>query len=154
MRVLSLFDGISCGYLAFKRAGLSISQYYSSEIDKSAIIISQENIPDIIQLGDVRKIRTENLPEFDIVIGGSPCQNLSRAGDNKGLKGDKSSLFYEYLRILNELRYKNKNIFFLLENTVMASNWQNEISSLLGVQPIKIDSKLVSAQKKRASLLE
>ena len=106
MTVLSLFDGISCGKVALDRAGIQYNEYYASEIDKYAIQISHKNHPDIIRLGDVRKIDGTKLPKIDLLIGGSPCQSFSRSGDNSGFDG-KSGLFYEYLRLLNEVKPKN-----------------------------------------------
>ena len=144
MNVLSLFDGISCGYIAFERAGIKVDRYISSEIDKYAIAISQKNYPEIERLGDIRYIQPDTLPYIDIIIGGSPCQSFSRSGDNSGFNG-KSGLFYEYLRLLKAVKPK----YFLFENVVMKREWENEITSLLGVSPIMIDSKLFSAQKRQ-----
>lgn len=144
MRVLSLFDGISCGKVALDRAGIQYKEYYASEIDKYAIKVSCKNHPDIIRLGDVRKIDGTQLPKIDLLIGGSPCQSFSRSGDNSGFSG-KSGLFYEYLRLLNEVKPK----YFLLENVVMKKEWENTISELLGVPPVMIDSALFSAQKRQ-----
>ena len=144
MRVLSLFDGISCGKVALDRAGIQYKEYYASEIDKYAIKVSCKNHPDIIRLGDVRKIDGTQLPKIDLLIGGSPCQSFSRSGDNSGFNG-KSGLFYEYLRLLNEVKPK----YFLLENVVMKKEWENTISELLGVPPVMIDSALFSAQKRQ-----
>lgn len=147
LRVLSLFDGISCGIVALERAGIPVEKYYASEIDQYALKISEKNHPDIIQIGDVTKITEEFLDSImpiDIIIGGSPCQDLSSTKqdrERKGLKGEKSGLFYEYLRILEYVKPK----WFLLENVVMDKQWQNEISDLLGVQPISINSNLVCA---------
>lgn len=144
MTVLSLFDGISCGKVALDRAGIKYSAYYASEIDKYAIQVSNQNHPDIIRLGDVRNIDTTKLPKIDLLIGGSPCQSFSRSGDNSGFNG-KSGLFYEYLRILRE----TKPTYFLLENVVMKKEWESQISNLLGVSPIMIDSANFSAQKRQ-----
>ena len=111
LNVLSLFDGISCGKVALDNLGITINKYYSSEIDKYAIEISNNNHKDIIRIGDVTKINGEDLEKIDLLIGGSPCQNLSitvinNIKHNKGLQGEKSNLFYEYLRLLNELKPK------------------------------------------------
>lgn len=144
MRVLSLFDGISCGRIALDRAAVSYSAYYASEIDKFAIQVSQANYPDIIRLGDITKLDCSILPEIDLVIGGSPCQSFSRSGDGSGFDG-KSGLFYEYVRVLKEVKPK----YFLLENVVMKKDWERHISDILGVEPVMIDSTLFSAQKRQ-----
>lgn len=144
MRVLSLFDGISCGRIALDRAGVPYTAYYASEIDKYAIQVSNANYPDIIRLGDITKLDCSILPEIDLVIGGSPCQSFSRAGDNSGFDG-KSGLFYEYVRVLREVKPK----YFLLENVVMKKDWERHISDHLGVDPVMIDSTLFSAQKRQ-----
>ncbi len=141
INVLSLFDGMSCGRIALERAGIKVNNYFASEIDKYAIKVTQTNYPNTIQLGDVRDIRAENLPKIDLLIGGSPCQSFSRGGDQSGFDG-KSRLFWEYVRILNEVKPK----YFLLENVKMKQEWQDIITKELGVEPIRINSKLVSAQ--------
>lgn len=147
MKVLSLFDGISCGMVALERAGIDVEKYYASEIEPNALKISQKNYPEIIQIGDVTKIIEEFLDSIipiDIIIGGSPCQDLSITKadrERKGLEGDKSSLYYHYLRILKYCKPK----YFLLENVPMDKQWEDEISNDLGVSPIKINSSLVSA---------
>lgn len=147
LRILSLFDGISCGMVALERAGIPVEKYYASEIDEYAIKISNKNYPNIIQLGDIRNVSEEILDTImpiDLIIGGSPCQDLSSTKqdrERKGLKGEKSGLFYEYLRILKYVKPK----WFLLENVVMDKQWQDEISNLLGFQPISINSNLVCA---------
>ena len=144
--VLSLFDGISCGQVALERAGIKVQKYYASEIDKNAIQITQKNFPNTIQLGDVRSVDTNNLPEIDLLIGGSPCQDLSCCGKREGLNGKKSSLFFEYLRILKEIKPK----YFLLENNAsMASEIKEFISSQLECSYIEINSNLLSAQNRR-----
>jgi len=145
INVLSLFDGLSCGSVALERAGIKVNNYYASEVDKWAIQIANKNYPDIIQLGDVLGVKGKDLPKIDLLIGGSPCQDLSFAGKGKGLiKGDRSSLFYQYVRLLKECKPK----YFLLENVRMKQEYQDIISDLLGVQPIKINSSLVSAQNR------
>ena len=143
MKVLSLFDGISCGYLALKKAGIKIEKYYASEIDKNAIKIALKNHPDIIQLGDVRGIKGSNLEKIDLLIGGSPCQSFSNAGDRTGFDG-KSSLFFEFLRIKKETNPR----YFLLENVKMKKEWRDIITKSIGVEPIEINSALVSAQQR------
>lgn len=149
MNVLSLFDGMSCGQIALNRAGIAYDKYYASEIKKHAIKVTQHNYPNTVQLGDVTKITTDNAPKIDLLIGGSPCQNFSRArtvNGNivEGLEGEKSKLFFEYHRILTEL----KPTYFLLENVVMCREDQDYISNLIGVEPIRINSKLVSFQNR------
>ena len=144
INVLSLFDGLSCGNIALQRAGIKVNSYFASEVDKYAIQIANKNYPNIIQLGDVTKFDETKLPKIDLLIGGSPCQDLSFAGKGKGLiEGDRSSLFYQYVRLLKECKPK----YFLLENVRMKQEYQDIISDLLGVQPIKINSSLVSATK-------
>lgn len=149
MIVLSLFDGISCGRLALERAGIPVEKYYASEIDKYAVQISQKNYPDNIQLGDVTKWREWNIDwsSIDLLIGGSPCQTFSNAGTRTGFDG-KSGLFYTYLEILNHLKAINPNIKFLLENVKMKSEWRDEITRCMGVEPVLINSALVSAQQR------
>lgn len=142
MNVLSLFDGMSCGQLALKKSGIKVDNYLASEIKEHAIQVTMDNFPKTIQLGDVTKLRVENLPKIDLLIGGSPCQDFSHANrDTKGLEGEKSGLFYEYLRILKETKPK----YFLLENVKMKKEHEVIISELLGVEPILIDSKLLTA---------
>lgn len=149
MIVLSLFDGISCGRLALERAGIPVEKYYASEIDKYVIQISQKNYPDNIQLGDVTKWKEWDIDwsSIDLLIGGSPCQTFSNAGTRTGFDG-KSGLFYTYLEILNHLKLINPNIKFLLENVKMKSEWRDEITRCMGVEPVLINSALVSAQQR------
>ena len=175
MNVLSLFDGISCGYLALNNLDFRIDKYYASEIEPNAIKVATKNNPDIIEIGDVTKIHykdgvlyTENadyeVGHIDLLCGGSPCTNFSSIGYANGmvsgnveilsleqylqLKKDgvvfdgQSYLFWEFCRILNEINPK----YYLLENVVMAKKWETIISKALGVNPIRIDSALVSAQ--------
>lgn len=149
MNVLSLFDGMSCGQIALNRAGIAYDKYYASEIKSHAIKVTQHNYPNTKQIGDVTKISTQNAPKIDLLIGGSPCQNFSRArtvNGNvvEGLEGEKSKLFFEYYRILTEL----KPTYFLLENVVMAKEDQDYISRLVGVTPTRINSNLVSFQNR------
>jgi DNA (cytosine-5)-methyltransferase 3A len=143
MIVLSLFDGISCARVALDRAGIKVNKYYASEVDKNAIKVSQKNYSDIVQLGDVREITT--LPEpIDLLIGGSPCQDLSIAKkDRKGLEGDRSGLFWEYVRILRDI----KPTWFILENVAsMPKADRDIITREMGVEPVMINASLVSAQ--------
>lgn len=148
MEVLSLFDGMSCGRIALERANIKVDNYYASEIDKYAIQISKKNYTDTKHIGSVVDVKASDLPKIDLLIGGSPCQNLSLAvinnvKHNKGLDGEKSGLFYEYLRLLIEVKPK----YFLLENVGgMRTKDRDLISLALGVEPIQIDSNLFSAQ--------
>ena len=148
MNVLSLFDGISCGKVAFQRAGIEMNRYFASEIDENAIAISKQNHKEIIRLGDVTKWREWNLPKIDIVIGGSPCQGFSRAGKCLNFEDPRSKLFFEYVDVLNDIRKKNPDVLFLLENVKMKNEWKDVISEYLNVQPIEINSKLVSGQNR------
>lgn len=146
MKVLSLFDGISCARVALDRAGLKVDEYYASEIDKYAIQISTKNWPDIKQIGSVTDIVAHTEP-FDLLIGGSPCQDLSIAKKNrKGLDGERSGLFWEYVRILRE----NEPKYFILENVAsMPKEAKDIITKELGVEPIMINAALVSAQNRK-----
>lgn len=152
MKVLSLFDGISCGRLAFERAGIPVEKYYSSEIDKYAIQIAQKNYPDTIQVGDVTKLNYLELLDVDIVIGGSPCQDLSIAKQNReGLRGARSSLFWKFVEVLEVIRPK----YFLLENVASMRNEDRDAitETLRKLYPetecIMINSALVSAQQRK-----
>lgn len=141
--VLSLFDGMSCGQIALNKAGITYGQYFASEIKPHAIKVTQHNYPNTIQLGDVREIKAENLPKIDLLIGGSPCQDFSRGNATRdGLQGLKSGLFFEYLRLLNELKPK----YWLLENVIMSDADYMIISDYVGTEPVRINSALVSAQ--------
>lgn len=148
MNVLSLFDGMSCGQIALNRAGIKYDKYYASEIDKHAIKVTQHNHPNTIQVGDVTQLETYLLPEIDLLIGGSPCQGFSFAGKQLNFNDDRSKLFFEFVRILKEVRVKNPDVLFMLENVKMKKEFQNVISLYLGVQPIEINSALVSAQNR------
>lgn len=141
--VLSLFDGMSCGQIALNKTGISYGKYYASEIDKQAIKVTQHNYPNTIQIGSVTDIKGTDLPQVDLLIGGSPCQSFSNAGKGEGFEG-KSGLFWEYVRILNEV----KPTYFLLENVKMKKEWKDIISKELGVEPIEINSALLSAQNR------
>ena len=173
MVVLSLFDGMSCGQIALKKLGIKINKYFASEVDKYAIKITQKNHADTIQVGSVVNIKykdgilyTENgeynVGKIDLVMGGSPCQDLSFAGGMTGLKSSdldtylklkeegfefkgQSYLFWEYLRILKEVN----PTYYLLENVRMSKHWKNIISENLGVEPIEIDSRDFTAQKRK-----
>jgi len=145
INVLSLFDGISCGQVALERAGIKVNNYYASEIDKYAIKVTQKNYPDTIQLGDITKVKAIDLPKIDLVMGGSPCQGFSFAGKQLNFNDPRSALFFEFARLVKECQPK----YFLLENVKMKKEYQNVISELLGVQPIEINSALVSAQNRK-----
>ena len=145
MNVLSLFDGMSCGQIALNRCGLKYDKYYASEIDKHAIMVTMANYPNTIQLGDVKKIKGSDLSKIDLLIGGSPCQDISNLNRFKmGLDGDKSGLFYQYWRLWQETKPK----YFLLENVFGNKNAVKQITKLMGVRPIKISSNWVSAQNR------
>lgn len=144
MKILSLFDGISCARVALERAGIPVEIYYASEIEQKPIEISLKNYPDIIQLGDVTKITKDMVGVIDLICGGSPCQSFSNAGNRAGFDG-KSGLFWEFARLVKEIQPK----YFLLENVKMKQEWQDIISDELGVQPIEINSNLVSGQNRK-----
>lgn len=141
--VLSLFDGMSCGQIALNKLGIKYDRYYASEIDKFAIAVAKKNYPDTIHLGDVRGVRAEDLPKIDLLFGGSPCQSFSNAGKGEGFDGS-SGIFWEYVRVLKETTPK----YFMLENVKMKKEWQDIISEALGVEPIAINSSLVSGQNR------
>lgn len=144
INVLSLFDGISCGQIALERQGFEIDNYFASEIDKYAMQITMANYPNTKQLGDVRNVTAEQLPKIDLLIGGSPCQGFSFAGAGLNFEDERSKLFFEFVRLKNELTPK----YFLLENVKMKQEFQDIISEQLGVKPILINSSLVSAQNR------
>ena len=144
MNVLSLFDGISCGQVALNRLRIKYDNYYSSEIDEYAIKVTQNNFPNTIQLGDITEIKGSDLPQIDLLIGGSPCQGFSNVGKGLNFDDPRSKLFFEFVRLKNELNPK----YFLLENVVMKQEWQDIISEHMGVKPIQINSKLVSCQNR------
>lgn len=144
MNVLSLFDGISCGQVALKRAGIQVDNYFSSEIELNSMKVTRNNFPNTKFLGDVCRINPIELPPIDLLLAGSPCQSFSRAiSDNSGLAG-KSKLFYEFVRLLRETKPK----YFLLENVLMKKEWVDVITKEVGVEPIQINSKLFSAQSR------
>lgn len=148
MNILSLFDGISVAQQAIKNCGITIEKYYSSEIDKYAIQITTKNFPNTIQLGDVRCVGEYKIKDIDLLIGGSPCQDLSIAKKNReGLKGSRSSLFYEYVKILKEIKPK----YFVLENVNSMPKEAKEIITreLFNIEPIMINASLVSAQNRK-----
>jgi DNA-cytosine methyltransferase len=168
MNVLSLFDGMSCGQQALERIGIKVDNYFASEIDKYAIQVTMANYPNTKQLGSVINVNGYDLPKIDLLIGGSPCQSFSFAGKRKGmstkdeqeiltlehylqLKSEgfefegQSYLFWEYMRLLNEVKPK----YFLLENVMMGEKWEKVLSKAIGVNPIMINSSLVSAQNRK-----
>lgn len=145
MKVLSLFDGISCGKVALERAGIQVEEYVAYEIDKSAIQISKKNYPEIVQRGDVTKADFTEFKGFDLVMGGSPCQGFSTAGKQLNFEDPRSKLFFEFKRAIDEVKPK----YFLLENVKMKKEYENIISEYLGVEPIEINSSLVSAQNRK-----
>lgn len=168
INVLSLFDGISCGQIALEKAGIKVNNYYASEIDKYAQIVSRANYPNTIYLGDVRNVNAKDLLKIDLIIGGSPCQSFSFAGQRKGMstKDDQeiftldyylqlkkegfefegqSYLFWEYMRLLHECKPK----YFLLENVEMGEKWEKVLSKAIGINGIHINSALLSAQNRK-----
>lgn len=172
MIVLSLFDGMSCGQIALNLLGVNIEKYYASEVDKFAIQNTMANFPNTVQLGDVRGIDTKALGHIDLLIGGSPCQSFSFAGKRAGMSTKEredictlqrymelkaagfefegqSYLFWEYMRILTELREINPNILFLLENVEMGKKWERVLTEAIGIAGVHINSALVSAQNRK-----
>ena len=153
MNVLSLFDGMSCGQIALDQLGIKVKNYFAAEIDKYAIQVAKSNYPDMVHLGDVQNIQTSGthlMDDFDcghkidLLIGGSPCQGFSFAGKQLNFDDPRSQLFFEYVRLLKELKPK----YFLLENVRMNKESMDVISEYLGVEPIAINSNLVSAQNR------
>lgn len=143
MNVLNLFDGISVGRLALEELGWE-GKYFSSEIDNKAIALSDKNYPDVIQLGDVRNVKGEELPFIDLLMGGSPCQSFSQEGRRGNFDDPRGKLFWEFVRVLRE----TKPPWFLLENVPMNRESQDIISSYLGVEPVKINSAIFSPQNR------
>jgi DNA (cytosine-5)-methyltransferase 3A len=143
MNVLSLFDGMSCGQIALNRANIQYNNYFASEIDKNAIKVTQHHYPNTVQLGDVTKIEFI-ATKIDLLIGGSPCQGFSFAGKQLNFDDPRSKLFFEFVRLIDEC----KPTYFLLENVVMKKEYEDVITKYLGVEPIKINSSLVSAQNR------
>lgn len=150
MKVLSLFDGISCGMVALERVGIPVEKYFASEIDEYAIQISKKNYPSIIHLGDVTRWKEWDIKwdDIDLLIGGSPCQGFSFAGKLLNFNDERSKLFFVYVDILNHIKSVNPKVKFLLENVKMKADYQNVISSYLGVEPMRINSALVSAARR------
>lgn len=157
--VLSLFDGISCGRVALERAGIKVKAYYASEIDKHAVKVSRDNWKDIVHIGDVTKVsfkdgvlKTESgeyeVGEVDLVLAGSPCQGFSMAGKQLAFDDPRSSLYFVFERILAEVKQENPDVKFLLENVKMKKEHKDVITERLGVEPVAINSNLVSAQNR------
>ena len=145
LNVLSLFDGMSCGQIALERAGIKVNNYFASEIDKYAIQVAKHNYPNTHHIGDVTKVKASELPKIDLLIGGSPCQGFSFAGKQLNFEDPRSKLFFEFVRLLNECKPK----YFLLENVKMKKEYQDVITEHLGVEPIEINSNLLSAQNRK-----
>lgn len=150
MKVLSLFDGMSCGQIALRDLGVPIERYYASEIDKHAIAQTQLNFPDTIQLGDVEKWREWNIEwsEIDLLLAGSPCQGFSLAGKMLGHDDPRSRLYWVFLDILHHVQKLNPNVKYLLENVRMRPSDELRINESLGIRPVVINSALVSAQNR------
>lgn len=151
MNVLSLFDGMSCGQIALNRIGIKPAKYYAAELDKYAIKVTQANYPNTIQLGDVTAWREWDIDwaSIDLLIGGSPCQGFSFAGKQLAFDDPRSKLFFVYVDVLNHIRKHNPDVKFLLENVKMKKEYLDVISEHLGVQPVFINSALVSAQNRQ-----
>lgn len=151
MNVLSLFDGISAGQVALERAGIEVINYYAAEIDKYAITVTMANYPDTIQLGDVTKWREWDIDwsSIDLLIGGSPCQGFSFAGKQLAFDDPRSKLFFVYVDILNRIKSLNPNVKFMLENVKMRKDHLAVISEQLGIEPVLINSALLSAQNRQ-----
>jgi len=145
INVLSLFDGMSCGQIALNNLGIKIDNYFASEIDKDAIFITKKNYSNTKHIGSVIDVKGNDLPKIDLLIGGSPCQDFSSLKfERKELDGDKSKLFYEYLRILKETNPK----YFLLENVKMKEKSKLDLDNFLGVKGILINSNNFTAQNR------
>ena len=144
--IVSFFDGISCLQIALNRQGLEYKNYYASEIDTHCIKITQKNYPKTIQKGNICDLTKADFPkEIDLLVGGSPCQGFSLMGRQLNFNDDRSKLFFEFVRLKDELKPK----WFILENVVMRQDIQDAISDLLGVKPIKINSALFSGQNRK-----
>lgn len=146
MKVLSLFDGMSCGQIALQRLGIDVEKYVASEIDKYAISVAKKNFPNMIHIGDVRDVKVTE--HFDLIMFGSPCQGFSFAGNNLNFDDPRSKLFFEAVRILEEAKAINPNVKFLMENVRMKKDSEQVITDLLGVEPIAINSRIFSAQSR------
>ena len=146
MNVLSLFDGMSCGQIALNRAGITVDNYYASELDKYAISVTQENYPDTVQLGDVTKWREWDIDwsSIDLLIGGSPCQGFSFAGKQLAFDDPRSKLFFVYVDIMRHILEESAEVKFMLENVKMKKEYLDIISGYLGVEPVAINSAICS----------
>lgn len=143
--VLSIFDGMSCGQIALNRLGIKYDNYFASEINKSAIQVTQHNFPNTIQLGDVNNWKSWNLPKIDLIFAGSPCQGFSIAGKQLNFNDPRSALFFTFLDILRAYNPKH----YLLENVKMKQEWEDVITECLGQSPVLIDSADFSAQQRK-----
>ena len=154
MKVLSLFDGMSCGQIALDRLGIKVDKYYASEIDKYAMQVTQANFPETIQVGDICKLDPKDFMDVDLILAGSPCQGFSFAGKQLAFDDPRSALFFEFIRLLKAIKPK----YFLLENVKMKKDYLQIISEQVsacypeipfGIEPIFINSSLVSAQSRQ-----
>ena len=148
LKVLSLFDGISCGQVALNRAGMTVEKYFAAEVDSKATSVAHKNFPETISLGDVKNWRDWHIPwgKIDLILAGSPCQGFSSAGEKRGFDDVRSSLFFVFLDILEYARLQNPQVHFLLENVNMKTQWLTFIDEAVGVGGVRINSSLVSAQ--------
>lgn len=145
LRVVSLFDGSACGMAALERCGFKVDRYWASEIDKYAMTVALNNYPFIEHIGDVTQVNGLEFEDIDLLIGGSPCQGFSFAGKQLNFEDPRSKLFFEFVRLRNEIQPK----YFFLENVVMKKEYQDVITELLGVEPVMLNSSLVSAQSRK-----
>jgi len=145
MKVLSLFDGISCGLQSLKELNIEVEEYYSSEIDENAIKISNKNHPEIIRLGDINSIDFNSFKDIDLLLAGSPCQGFSTQGKGLGFKDNRSILFYKFIEALRTIKPK----YFLLENVKMKKEWLKIIDDEVGVNNYYLSSKYFSAQDRK-----
>ena len=145
LNVLSCFDGMSCGQIALDKLGIEVDNYFASEIDKYAMQVTKDNYPNTKHIGDVTKVKGDDLPKIDLLIGGSPCQGFSFAGKQLNFDDPRSKLFFEFVRLLKETKPK----YFLLENVLMKKEYEQTITDHLGVEPIFINSSVVSAQNRK-----
>ena len=150
INVLSLFDGMSCGRIALDKAGIEVGTYYASEIDKYAQIVSEANYPEIVRLGDVTlwQLWDVDWSSIDLILAGSPCQGFSFAGKQLAFDDPRSALFFVFIDILNHIKTVNPRVKFLLENVRMKKEHLDVISDQLGVEPVNINSNLLSAQNR------
>lgn len=150
LKVLSLFDGMSCGQLALNKANIPYSSYYASEIATNAIKVTMDNFPKTIQLGDINNWNwwNINMSEIDLILGGFQCQPFSFAGNQLNFEDPRGKLFFVASDIINHIKFLNPNVKFLLENVKMKQEYKDVISSYLSVEPIEINSSLLSAQNR------